>query len=435
MRKWLCAVMALLLLCPFGCSRAETGSSRLPFEPSRHLETRWHKWIPSGEDPYHSEEELSVFSDGETTLKHDRVKYRMKRSGDRFLLEKDLYETPLDAEAPYMTLSAGEIRLWENGEAVQIEVVSDPLGIFAGFSAEDLTLPLRSNKPYRAPAQTSWEFGTDPQFQPHTKWFDRGRRVNDDGLISFAACSLETQADGVVRGWFRQNAEGGWEDCLLLWSPDAAALVKSNDRELLLYGAVLGERDGGDSLEYGQYYIRANYDPYGVNVGGKLMLRKGGMAEDPEPEYVLGYGRYEIEVRFTDHGWASEPLSWTWWEDAEKEDDYGTNFLKLTKDGKLLLIYLDGLYEYDLHACAYVLIDGSGALESWGGMKPVDHALVDAATKPEDLPAELGDRGLWGIWEDDRVLLLDDGRVLAIYLDHETWDILAFTLFDPWDEG
>lgn len=472
MKKTLCAVLALLLICgAVGCGTGEQPSEQQaepittaeteqtsepaateptaepeepepiekpetgepfegqPFVLSEHLDTRWNsRYVGIDEEPYFFEESLSIYGDGEAALSYDRVDYRLKDNDGTYLLEKDLYASPFETE-PCMTLAAGEIRFFGNGETVRFEVVSDPLGVFCGFDPQNAVLTLQRYfgepwKPYKW-QDTPDESDTDPQFQPQTEWVAGGPHADENGgLCHYANCVLKTEADGTVKGYIRRTPESEREDCLLLWAPDAAALVRPDDAELLYYGGVTGDRDWDDAENCRTYGIKARYDPYALKVGNKLLLKKKRMSENPEPEYVLGYGQYEIEARFTENGWTRDPLSMKW--DEDDEDDYGELFLKLTKDGRMLLIYLDGIYAY-----AYVLLDADGKLESWGGQLPIDHTVADAGAQTKEFPDEFSEIGLWGLWEDDRVLLLDDGRILVTYLHHEALNVLASVIFDP----
>ena len=70
-------------------------------------------------------------------------------------------------------------------------------------------------------------------------------------------------------------------------------------------------------------------------------------------------------------------------------------------------------------------------VESWGGQLPIDHTVADACAQTNEFPDEFGEIGLCGLWEDDCVLLLDDGRILVTYLHHEAGNVLASVIFDP----
>ena len=456
MKKTLCALLALLLICgAVGCGaveqpsgqQAESGSVNgteptdpetgepfegQPFVLSEHLDTSWNsRYVGIDEEPYFFQESLSVYGDGDATLTHDRVDYRIKDNGGTYLLEKDLYASPFETE-PCMTLAAGEIRLLTDGETVRFEVVSDPLGVFRGFDPKNVVLKQHMYfgepwKPYKG-QYTPRISGTDPQFQPRTEWIAGGPHAEENGgLCYYGNCVLKTEADGTVNGYIRRVPEAEREDCVLLWAPDAAALVRPDGTELLYYGGVTGDREWDETENCRTYGIKACYDPYALKVGNKLLLKKKGMSENTEPEYVLGYGRYEIEAWFIENGWTSEPLSMKW--DEDDEDDYGELFLKLTKDGRMLLIYLDGLYTYSQGAFAYVLLDADGKLESWGGFKPFDHTLFDGHDVKDALTHMNG--ALWGLAEDDDIYLLDDGRILVTYSGHESGELLASVIFDP----
>ena len=454
MKKTLCALLALILICSaVGCGTGEQPSGQQaepgsiaeteptetetgepfegqPFMLSDHLNTSWNsRYVGIDEEPYFFQESLSVYGDGDATLTHDRVDYRLKDNGGTYLLEKDLYASPFETE-PCLTLAAGEIRLLTDGETVRFEVVSDPLGVFDGFDSQNVVLKQHMYfgepwKPYKG-QYTPRISGTDLQFQPRTEWIAGGPHAEENGgLCYYGNCVLKTEADGTVKGYIRRTSEAEREDCLLLWAPDAAALVRPDDAELLYYGGVTGDREWDETENCRTYGIKACYDPYALKVGNKLLLEKKGMSLNPEPEYVLGYGRYEIEARFTENGWTSEPLSMKW--DEDDEDDYGEDFLKLTKDGRMLLIYLD--YTYSQGAFAYVLLDADGKLESWGGFKPFDHTLFDGHDVKDALTHMNG--ALWGLAEDDDIYLLDDGRILVTYSGHESGELLASVIFDP----
>jgi hypothetical protein len=181
-----------------------------------------------------------------------------------------------------------------------------------------------------------------------------------------------------------------------------------------------------------EYILKASFDPLCLSANGMLVLYRG--THETDPQDVIGRSRPEIIADFTDDGWTNEPLSMSWGEGDDENDNYGNLFIKLTKNGRLLLIYLDwdiaGRFADEWFACAYVLIGADGTLESWGGQKPGDHTLADSYRLSDPWPFEYGG-GLWGLMEDDRVLLLDDGRIFVTYEGHESGEILAFIVFDP----
>lgn len=425
------ACLLLICLLSAACNptpRQDTSTAELlpAFSLAAHLNTSWKKEIIIREDPYSFDQSLVIYENGEAILTHDRVDYRLKDSGETYLLEKDLYATPQDPN-PALTLQAGEIRLYEDGSAVRIAVLSDPLGIFAGFSTEHLTLKLWQYPPYRY--RMSRDYGFAPHFQPGTTWWEKGPHLTENGGLSYYANTvLDVDADGSVHAKIRMTPESQQEDGILLWAEDAAALIRP-DGELLFYGGV---REGAyDEQERClTYRLQANYDPYDLSFGNTQILKKS--IHTAEPRDVLGRNRYQIIAEFTDAGWTCEPLSLFWNEsDGEVEEDpdhdYGTLFLKLTKDASMLLIYLDGYRE--AYALSYVLIDANGSLESWGVMRPGDHTLADSYRVSDPFPFE--DAGLWGLWEDDSVLPLDDGRIFVSYRGHESGEVLSFIIFDP----
>lgn len=211
---------------------------------------------------------------------------------------------------------------------------------------------------------------------------------------------------------------------MLLWSEDAGALVSPGSGELLFYGGLIGEYE---KTPFGEYRLKACFDPFLLRYGNCLPLTRRTEDSKLKPENILGLDRYTVQGRLGEDGWTSEPVSMKWEEEDRKEDDYGQLFLKLKKEGRTLLVYID---DWDDTAIAYVLIGEDGLLENWGGLKPEDHTLVDSKRFEEEDPFFEYD-GLDGLWEDDDVMLLDDGRILVCYRGHESGELLSYHVFDP----
>ena len=402
----------------------EPAESLPVYSLSAEYPTQWTKRLDTETYPYNCDETITVYKTGEMTMTHGGVLYRLAESGENYRVEKDLYASPFD-EQPTVTLDAGEIRLTGTDSVLHVEPISDPLGIFVGFSSEDLTL---SFDHYRTPgafrAYQPCYFGAGPQFQPGTFWSEWAPHKTISGSgVYYSNCRLNAEVDGTVHGTFQKTYESENEDCVLLWAGDAAALTRP-DGELLLFGGLQESRYDRDDC--GEYAIRADYDPHALSVGNTLILYKG--FGDAEPKTVLGMGKYQIIADFTEAGWTYEPLSMK----RGEWNDYGELFVKLKKDGRMLLVYLSesivGRYGDEWYAAAYVLIGADGKLESWGGMKPGDHTLADGYKLSDPFPF-IG--GLWGIAEDDNVFLLDDGRILVTYDHHESGEVLEFITFDP----
>lgn len=429
MRKLFCVLLvSIILFCGVGCGdRLQFEEPSSAFLLSENRGTAWRKSADIQMGPYFCYEELDVYEGGEATLTHDNVVYRLVETGKTFRLEKDLYASPFD-ETPAQTLDAGEVRLRGDGAKVRVEVLSDPLGIFAGFAPEELVLPLSEYwHPSRYHPHTPHYTGVAPHFQPGTGWYERaGHRKANGGIVYYTNCNVVTEADGTVRGTVQVTDESQKEDCVLLWAGDAGALVRP-DGELLYYGGRMQlsrfERD-----DCAEYVLKANYDPLHLSVSSMLILYRG--TGSTEPRKVIGRSRSEILADFTADGWTYEPL--TTKEDEDDDYDYGELFVKLTKDSKMLLIYLDedivGRFADEWYALAYVLIGADGKLESWGGQKPGDHTLADGYKLSDPFPFG---GGLWGLMEDDEVFLLDDGRILITYVGHESRKVGGFIIFDP----
>lgn len=428
MRNKLCALLALLLvlgaICPGAAASDEPAAELSPFVPAEHPASYWSGLICSDQEPYYYTESLSVFEDGEATLKHDRVEYRLRENGGTFLLEKDLYASPFDLQ-PVVTLNAGEIRLTGDDRTVRIEELADPLGIFAALPTEGLVLERHpSSSPYRY-QETPWLFGNAPQFQPNTEWRECERHLVGNTFTAYGTCDVASRPDGTVRGTIRAGYEADEEDCALLWSSDAGALVRPEGDgygELLFYG--------GAASGCARYTLRANYDPCTLGTGKKLVLRR--YIDEYDPTTVLGRNEYQLVADYTADGWVHEPLSLIWGYDyTGKPSDYGDLFIKLTKDGRMLLVGLEWTitdYGEEYYADIYVLLDGDGQLESWGGRLPVDHTLLEERPVEDVVPYG---SGIQGLSEDDYALILDDGRILVTSWGHGDWVLLDSIVFDP----
>lgn len=397
------------------------------FSIADHAGTAWTRSIDTRTYPYHTDEQLVINRTSGAFLTHDEVQYRVTKNGETWLLEKDLYASPQDTN-PALTLNAGEVRLLEVGAALCVQVLSDPLGVFAGFSTEDLTL---SQTQYYD-SNDGWEpdapcdFGTAPHFQQGTTWLERAmHRLGSGTLVGYSNCRLEAEADGTVRGTVRESYEAAERECALLWAADAAALVDA-DGELLFYGGYLGRGENDAHDNCAELALKASYDPHGLSVGNALILYKH--VYYVEPQNIMGKNSYQLIADLAETGWTQEPLSLLWGEDM----DYAERFIKLTKDGRMLLVYLEwdiGRFGEEWYALAYVLIGADGSLEGWGGQRPGDHALADAYRIGDAFP--FPSTGLGGLMEDDAVLPLDDGRVLVTFSGHFEGGVQDFLLLDP----
>lgn len=434
--KQICGLLALVLLLGAGApagtaakiqpAPAETAAVRLwnegetlpAFAPAEHKGAFFAARVAVDEEPYYIAETLSVAKDGSAALTHDGVTYRLIPDGGALRLEKDLYAAPFDS-APARTLDAGTVRLCGDGGKVNIEVAADPLGIFADFG-ELPTLSAISDDLRAQYAETASENeGFAPPFQPNTEWLESAAHPMDDGFVWFGNIGLHVNADSSVSGTMRETVFSEAEDCALLWASDAAALVRP-DGELLFYGAEIKGEEERDRCV--RYVLRANYDPHALGTGQRLTLNKTiGFANSPEA--VMGRSALQILADFAESGWTRELLQ------GGEEYGYDDLLLRLTKDGRTLLIYLGQGYRYgsERYAYAYVLTDAAGKLESWGGTRPGDHTRLDGFRKKDRFPFETA--GFCGLGEDDNVLLLDDGTALVTYWDEsgklESFEVLG----------
>ncbi len=399
------------------------------FDPSAYPNSQWYMPVVSDDPPYVYSNMLTVFEDGSMGLTIDRVDYRLVKDGDAFRLEKDLYTTPLDP-TPTRTLDAGTVRFREltlGGQTlVRIETVQNPLNVFSNDPRDLYDMTERQDPYIYKTADTPQTWGYAPEMQPNTEWIERERHPLGDGYVVYGNCDVTVAQNGAASGYVKVTYEAEREDCVLLWAPDAGALVRPGENGELLYFGGLAHDPEETREQTVHYALRANYDPYDLSTGRKLALVK--INYGPNPTSVLGREKNHIIEAFTEDGWTNEPLSMKWGEYA----DYGELFLKLTKDGRMLLIYLEedfGIYDDEEYAAAYLLFDASGMLESWGGFKPFDHTLFDGHDLKDALTHVNG--ALPGLAEDDDIYLLDDGRILVTSSGHESGELLDSVIFDP----
>jgi hypothetical protein len=399
------------------------------FDPSAYPSSQWYMPVVSNDLPYVYSNRLTVFEDGSLQLTIDLVDYRLIKDGDAFRLEKDFYATPLDP-MPARTLDAGTVCFREltlGGQTlVRVEAVQNPLNVFSNDPRDLYDMTAMRNPYIYRDADTPQAWGYAPQMQPNTEWIERERHPLGDGYVVYGNSDVTVAQNGAVSGYIKVAHEAEREDCVLLWAPDAGALVRPGENGELLYFGGLAHDPEETREQTVHYALRANYDPYDLSTGRKLVLIK--INYGPDPASVLGREKNHIVEAFTEDGWTNEPLSMKWGEYA----DYGELFLKLTKDGRMLLIYLDedfGIYDHEEYAAAYLLFDATGTLESWGGFKPFDHTLFDGHDLKDALTHVNG--VLPGLAEDDDIYLLDDGRILVTSSGHESGELLDSVIFDP----
>lgn len=424
------AVLALFLRYVFGGSaeketQAEGGTLAEPtfevFVPAGHKGTLWERVVAVDKGRDSSDHEyLSVFEDGEMQLKHDGVVYRVVRNGEGLHLEKDMYTSPFDTE-PALTLQAGEVRLSVSGETLRVEALTDPLGVFANFPAEDLLLAFQPGRNMEKSVYTGASQGQDPHFQPYTEWYSSGGAENGEAFTT--QIWFKTSSEGTISGELRFHYSSPMEKCELLWAGDAGAIVRTESRELLFFGSR-AYGSWGDPEDYLRYSLVPRYDPCGLAAGHYFSMIKQRYIDSREPADILGMDMYTVKGRLNEAGWTEEPLSVKWSEIYSGEYDYGRLLMKFTKDGRMLVTYKN----FDEFVIAYVLIGPEGECESWGGERPGDHTLAEAFRPGDKDPFE---GGFDGLFEDDWIRLLDDGRVFIVDYSYEWDEILTSFIYDP----
>ncbi|MBR0437234.1 MAG: hypothetical protein IJK12_08320 [Clostridia bacterium] len=432
---------------------AETGSvDDAPFVPSEHRSSVWTARLDLAEAYTTCYVSLNVFSTGEMELwhqrnrvtenatnPHDEVTCRMREDGDAYRLETAFYETPFDEE-PALVLSLGEVRLTGTDDTARLTVVSDPYGVFADWGA-DLILEQTDRMPYE-PETGMHPLSWNPHMQPNTEWIAGGAHYERGGASYWANVMLSSDADGRVCGSIRPTVESERIPCAMLWSENAAVIVLTDGDapggadDLIFYGTV-HRADFSERDRCVYFRLSPLYDVLQLSTVSALLTLHKSIAER-DPTDILGRNTLQLVHDLESDGWRNVPLKRS--EDLDEEDDaYEDWFLKLTKDGRTLIVMTDedfSPYGDDLYAVGYVLLDADGRLESWGGQKPVDHTLADhyRVADKSSFSRLCHTGGFWGIAEDDRMFLLDDGRIAVAYTHHEYGYDLGFWILELEEE-
>ena len=235
MKKIVCALLALLLLFPCLTAAAE----EVPFLLSEHGDTAWaNDQYPSRNQSY-----LDIDEGGQGKLYLNGYTLCVTfKENNTYSLSAELSEN-LYTDPAYV-LSLGEALFWTDGDAVRVEIIGDPYGIFSDCPSGDLVLPYQSThrefSRYTGPGVYPSEW---PAEQPDTDW-SLLIRIGERQDVLY----LHSDEQGLVRGTWEHGRDprhgGSYEStipCALLLKNRMAAVVaveESGYGEALLFGKI-----------------------------------------------------------------------------------------------------------------------------------------------------------------------------------------------------
>lgn len=368
---------------------------------------------------------ISVFANGTAELFTRNEQLWLTENGDSYLLETRMYRTPFDEEPAYR-FPAGELRLLTDGDALKVEVLSDPLGILANVQADGRLLK-KQGKPYEYAHNRS----KVPQ-EPNTKWYTRFEVAER----SYAWLNL-TVGDDISYTGTLSLPDGTKKNVALLGCWHSFAIVEERDgaAKLLFYGERTNWRNSDDwyapRMNLVRFDLEALYDPLGLCGMENFDLVRAEEFDNVYAEhgslealrYMPGFNLDTVVLMLIRDGWTDRTAQ------IETVDPILVGwFAWLTKDGQSLLIY----YEPDFtpygdedYPSAYVLYDADGTVLDWSGSRPIDHAVADAYTlQPGVYFGSIVPTGTirMDVAEDDYAYFTDDGRIAVETFWHEGGD-------------
>lgn len=423
MKKGFIILLTALLLCGlFACSNgdpAEIGTATSEPTDAPAFSTENARPLSFSEDrniEWNADFQYRVliYSDGKAVLRLPNALLWLKENGDTVSVEERLYRSPYDSE-PMIVLPVGTIRLLSDGEALKIETVDDPLGIFAFSQLDGQILKKEEYKP--GSSKGNWNWFNLP-IQPGTEWvtyLDTGERI-------YASLTMQMHEDGSTDGVLR-FPDGTEKSCMLAGNADSFALIDESTEspELFFYG-IRTPMEEYNSSRYNLVRLALDpfYDPLGLCRNDTFLLHRNS-GKDAELRYMLGKNRDTVILSLIRDGWTDKTQ-----QVAELDPWLDGWFAWLTKNGQTLLMWIDLDYSspynvYEAFAADYVLYDTDGAVLSWSGEKPLDHTIADHYTLQEGVYFN-GLPGVYGgmvIREDSAAYFLDDGRIAIQTIPHE----------------
>lgn len=368
-----------------------------PLPVSEHVNTHWHD---------QNRNCLAIF-DGFMILYTDNEVLWLTASGDGYDAETHLYRTPDDTE-PALILPAGEIRILEDGDALRLQTLSDPLGILSHAKVSEQPFNKQSYAPYQ---RTNWNLWRAPS-EPQTEW--ETNLQHTDG--SYLHLSMKVNDDLSFTGTLKLQ-DGTVQPCTLLCSDYSYALTADRDgsAELLFYAEWDMEEDDRWRNYLAKQEFELLYDSLELDRENHIRLWRFDGYQPNDMRYMCGVNLDTVILNLMRDGWTERPIT-------ELHEDLEGWFAWLIKDGESMLLYYDEdflPYGDERFLMAYVHYGADGSVLDWSGERPIDHAIADAYQLEKDVYFE---DSVWGgmfIHEDGYAYFLDDGRVAVEWVPHE----------------
>ncbi len=382
MKRILCAVFALLLLCGCGSASTETTvrAEAVPFLLSEHCDTVWADAV----------QQLEIDPDGQATMRFNGFWMALTQAEDNACaLTVELSENRYSP--PVYGLRVAKLFLFSDGTSVRAKIAEDPYGVFSELNGDDLRFShletYREHHPYRGPSLYPSD---NPGEQPNTDWKMWVNIGEKDDLLL-----LHSDENGLVRGTWEHGIvrDGGKTPsesvtpCALLTNRTAAAIVTYGEDgygEVLLFGKNVGaDYYNEKAYNYSSLRLRPAYCAFGTAMPkawyGNTETGVLWITRDEEAYYAMSEKGDYTSVMGVDQIVADYYLTRGGWTPVGEQENY--DILRMyQKDGEVLAIVFDEAEtDFGLSYCAvgYVGYNPDGSVKSWGGLKPFDHTLVD----------------------------------------------------------
>lgn len=445
MKRILCVTFALLLLVGCGSMANATASAatavpnetasdvsstvptseQVPFLISEHRDTVWADTV----------QQLEIDPGGQATMRFDGCWMTLTQTEDNTcLLTAELSENRYSP--PVYGLRVAKLFLFSDGTSVRAEITEDPCGVFSELNGSDLLFSYletyREHHPYRSPSVYPSHL---PGEQPNTDWRMWVNIGEKEDLLL-----LHSDENGLVRGTWEHGIvrDGGKTPsesvtpCALLINGTTAAIVTYDEDgygEALLFGKIVDANFYNEkAYNYSSLRLHPVYCIFGTptpvwRYGGQkpdalwIIREKNGDSIWGDPYNVLHDGDYTL-VMGVDQIIADYYLTRSGWTPVGEQEDYQT-LRVYERDGEVLAIVFDEAdSDFGLSYCAvgYVSYDPDGSVKTWGGLRPLDHTIVDQYEYRHGESDFIAACDIRGYYHDDHgyLYLTDDMRTVYV---------------------
>ncbi len=454
MKRFLCAAFVLLLL--FGCGpTSESAATAVPNEAasavsssadfedeapfllSEHCDTVWAV----------AAQQLEIDPSGQARMRFNGYWLTLTQAEDNTcMLTVELSENRYSI--PVYGLRVAKLLLWADGTSVRMEITENPYGVFSKPNDPDLLFSYlgtyQEHHPYRGPSVYPSDLPGEQLNTDWRMWTVIGEK--EDLLL------LHSDENGLVRGTWEHGIvrDGGKTPsesvtpCALLTNRTAAAIVTYGEDgygEVLLFGKTVGaDYYNENAYNYSSLRLRPEYCAFGTPTPdwrgnaetGVLWIVKEKDTDSvwSDPYSVLENGDYTL-VMGVDQIVADYYLTRGGWSPVGEQKNYDLKRV-YQKDGEVLAIVFDEAdTDFGLSYCAvgYVCYNPDGSVKAWGGLKPLDHTLVDQYEYRHGESDFLAASDTRGYYSDDHGYLYFTDDMRTVYVASWAGDI-AFSV-DP----